>query len=80
MIAEASLDTVHVAYAITRATGPAVVRNRIRRRLRHLVADRADEWPSGWYLIGVRSGAADRSYEELSEMLQRLLNRIVEAR
>lgn len=79
VIADPTLDGAHVAYTITRSVGPAVVRNRVRRRLRHLVASSAERWAPGWYLIGVRPGAAHRSYEELSEMLQRVLNRIEQA-
>ncbi len=51
-------------------------RNHIRRRLRQLVARDAPRWPAGWYLIGVRPDVVDRSYEELSEMLNRVLTRI----
>lgn len=66
----------HVAYAIGRKVGSAVRRNHIRRRLRQLVARDAPRWPAGWYLIGVRPDVVDRSYEELSEMLNRVLTRI----
>lgn len=48
-----------VAYAVGRAVGPAVVRNRVRRRLRALVADEARRGlPPGWYLFGARTAAA----------------------
>lgn len=52
-----------MAFAIGRALGPAVVRNRLRRRLRPLIA--AGEWPPGWYLVGARRGAVERSSSEL---------------
>lgn len=48
-----------VAYAVGRAVGPAVVRNRVRRRLRALVAEEARRGlPPGWYLFGARTEAA----------------------
>ena len=57
-----------VAYAIPRLVGPAVVRNRIRRRLRAIVVDldrRPQGVPVGDYLVRVSSGAADSSHDEL---------------
>jgi ribonuclease P protein component len=50
---------VRVAYAIPRAVGGAVVRNRIRRRLRAMIAQLgpADGLAPGLYLVGARPGA-----------------------
>jgi ribonuclease P protein component len=56
-----------VAYAIGRAVGPAVVRNRVRRRLRALVAEEARRGlPPGWYLFGARTAAATVPATELA--------------
>jgi ribonuclease P protein component len=52
-----------VAYAIGRAVGPAVVRNKVRRRLRAVAADLA--LPSGAYLISATPSAASATYGEL---------------
>ncbi len=38
-------------FVVSRAVGGAVVRNRVRRRLRHLVADRLDVLPDGSELV-----------------------------
>jgi ribonuclease P protein component len=60
-------DVVRVAYAIGTAVGSAVTRNRLRRRLRHILdaAGPADLAP-GNYLIHATPPAAGLSYEELS--------------
>jgi ribonuclease P protein component len=60
-----------VAYALGRAVGPAVVRNRIRRQLRAALRDR--ELPPGWYLIGARPTVASQSRAALMFDLERLL-------
>ena len=41
-----------VAYAVCRAVGNAVERNRVRRRLRALARSHAAELAPGWYLLG----------------------------
>jgi ribonuclease P protein component len=64
-----------VAYAIGRAVGPAVTRNRLRRRLRALLATRA-ALPAGLYLVGATPAAAGRSFAELGVDLDRLITRI----
>jgi len=75
---EPSADRPYVAYAIGRVVGPAVIRNRVRRRLRVLVGRHAAQLRPGYYLIGVRPGGAARSFEELNDMVVRLLNRIAQ--
>ena len=49
-----------VAFSIGRRVGPAVVRNRLRRRLRDEVARlaRDDLVPTGAYLVGLSPAAA----------------------
>lgn len=54
---------------VTRRTGGAVVRNRVRRRLRELVrqaAESGDGWP-GELVINVRRGVVEASWQELVE-------------
>jgi ribonuclease P protein component len=65
---------VRVAYAIGRKVGPAVVRNRLRRRLRAAMRelDRSTGGvATGAYLITLRPEAARRSYRELRDELGR---------
>ena len=52
-----------VAFAIGRAIGPSVVRNRVRRRLRAALS--ATALPPGFYLVGGRPDIAARSFDEL---------------
>lgn len=59
---------VRVAYAIGRKVGPAVVRNRLRRRLRAAVRDLDQSTgglATGTYLVSLRPVAAECSYREL---------------
>lgn len=56
-----------VALAVTRATGGAVARNRVRRRLRAAMAElaRRDALPGGTYLVGGGAELAERPWEAL---------------
>ena len=60
-----------MAYALGRAIGPAVVRNRLRRRLRAELAHTS--LPPGLYLIGAQPIAAQRSQSELAFDISRLV-------
>ena len=67
-----------IGFVVSRAVGPAVTRNRVKRRLRHLVRDRIDALPPATVLV-VRAlpAAATASYETLGEDLDVLLRRAV---
>ncbi|MER7889096.1 ribonuclease P protein component [Micromonospora sp. NPDC094482] len=64
--AEQPSAPTRAGFVVSKAVGPAVVRNRVRRRLRHLVRDRLAALPSGSTLV-VRAlpAAADASYPTL---------------
>jgi ribonuclease P protein component len=66
-----------VGFVVGRAVGGAVVRNRARRRLRHLVRERLAELPAGSTLV-VRAlaTAGEASYDELRADLARCLERV----
>jgi ribonuclease P protein component len=66
-----------VAYAIGRIVGPAVTRNRLRRRLRALLHEQYPHLPAGLYLIGATPAAAARSFPELEVDLHRLMSRVI---
>jgi ribonuclease P protein component len=63
-------------FVVGKVVGPAVVRNRVRRRLRHLVAARVDRLQPGTLLV-VRATppAATASYAALGDALDRGLDR-----
>ena len=63
-----------VAFAIGRAVGPAVRRNRLRRRLRALLAD--SDVPPGLYLIGARVPACEQTFDDVASALASLLSRV----
>jgi len=64
-----------VAYAISRKVGNAVVRNRIRRRLRAVMDGLSPAPKSGLYLIKCGNGTGQLSYDELQHHLQAALIR-----
>ncbi len=53
--------------------GNAVQRNRLRRRLREIVRERT---VGGWdFVVIARAGAAEASYQDLSDAFQDLMGR-----
>ena len=54
-----------VGYAVGRRVGPAVVRNRLRRRIRAVVDELSSELDDGAYLVTVAPGAVGLSAAEL---------------
>lgn len=67
--------TVRVSYAIGRRVGPAVVRNRVRRRLRALVA--AAPLAPGRYLVSATALAATADAQELRQSLEGAFERLL---
>lgn len=67
-------DLACVAYAVGKPVGTAVVRNRVRRRLRAAAAELAPR--PGTYLVGVTPAAAERSYAELRDDLDAALTAV----
>ena len=62
-----------VAYAVGRSAGGAVVRNRIRRRLRSVSREAGPLLRPGAYLVGAHAGASSLSYRELRATLCEVL-------
>ncbi|NNN09504.1 MAG: ribonuclease P protein component [Acidimicrobiaceae bacterium] len=64
-----------VAYAISRKVGNAVVRNRIRRRLRAVMDSLSPAPKTGLYLIKCGNGTGELTYDEIQQHLQVALAR-----
>ena len=58
-----------VAYAVGKRVGGAVERNRLRRRLRAIVAEAATGVPPGAYLVAAGPEAAETGFEELKRIV-----------
>ena len=69
-----------MGFVVSRAVGAAVVRNRVRRRLRHLVADQLERIPAGSRVV-VRAlpGSALATYDQLDTALRSALDRAMGA-
>jgi ribonuclease P protein component len=65
-------------FVVSKAVGNAVVRNRVRRRLRHLVRERMSVLPAG-SLVVVRAlpGADSATYGQLARELDAALDRLL---
>ena len=72
------LNETQVAYSISRKVGSAVVRNRIRRRLRSLLTEHLGvdgSPPLSAALVIVLPGARERTYAELQEQVLELMKK-----
>ncbi|WP_026877987.1 ribonuclease P protein component [Jiangella gansuensis] len=74
-----------VGLVVGRAVGGAVVRNTVRRRLRHLMADRVDRLPPGSSVViralpGIAGAPSSALARELDAALDRALVRVEKRR
>jgi ribonuclease P protein component len=71
------LPVSRFGFSIKKALGGAVVRNRIRRRVREIVRCHRMEIPAGWdIVIHPKSGVARAKFVELTGDLVRLLKSV----
>jgi ribonuclease P protein component len=65
-----------IGFVVSKAVGPAVTRNKVKRRLRHLARERLASLPGSAVLV-VRAlpAAAQASYDDLAADLDRALGR-----
>lgn len=70
-------EPVRVGFVVSKAVGTAVTRNRVKRRLRHLMRERVPVLGDG-SLVVVRAlpPAAEASYADLGVELDRCLARV----
>ena len=72
--ATADEDPVLVGFVVSKGVGGAVVRGQVKRRLRHLVADRLTDLPAGTRLVvRAQPAAAGATSAELAADLDRAL-------
>ncbi len=68
---------LRVGFVVSKAVGNAVIRNRVKRRLRHLVRDRLTSLPdSGALVVRALPAAAGVTAAELAVDLDRCLQRV----
>ncbi|MFE2875484.1 ribonuclease P protein component [Streptomyces roseus] len=70
--------STRAGFVVSKAVGGAVVRNRVKRRLRHLVRERLSQLPAG-SLVVVRAlpGAGDVGADELARDLDAAIARLL---
>ncbi|MCS0635209.1 ribonuclease P protein component [Streptomyces sp. LP05-1] len=73
-----SASPTRAGFVVSKAVGGAVVRNQVKRRLRHLMRDRLSELPPG-SLVVVRAlpGAGDAETAQLARDLDAALQRLL---
>lgn len=80
-VEEARAGAARAGFVVSKAVGTAVTRNRVKRRLRHLVAARLDSLPDGAVLV-VRAlpPSAAAATSDLARDLDSALGRLVRSR
>ncbi|MFD7090701.1 ribonuclease P protein component [Streptomyces scopuliridis] len=73
-----SASPTRAGFVVSKAVGGAVVRNQVKRRLRHLIRERLSELPPG-SLVVVRAlpGAGDAEYAHLARDLDAAFQRLL---
>ncbi|MFE2938566.1 ribonuclease P protein component [Streptomyces sp. NPDC059255] len=73
-----SASPVRAGFVVSKSVGGAVVRNRVKRRLRHLIRDRLSALPPG-SLVVVRAlpGSGDADHALLARDLDAALRRLL---
>jgi ribonuclease P protein component len=69
-------EHLSLGFSIGRNVGSAVVRNRVRRRLRSIVAETGAPTQSGWLLITVSPALGQAEYGELQRVVTAALREV----
>lgn len=70
-------NTYRIGFSVSKKIGKAVVRNRVKRRLREICRLNENLFPSGWDFIFVaRVKIKDASYQVMEKSLTGLMKRI----
>jgi ribonuclease P protein component len=75
-----SWSGVQVAYAVNRRVGSAVVRNRLKRRLRAIVSERVSSLPAGTYVVRAGPGGSLLGFDELRVAMNQAFERATSGR
>ena len=70
---DAGQDTINVAYSVGKKVGKAVVRNKVKRRMRALVQECSCQMDRGDYLFLVSPRVADVAFADLRDEVRALL-------
>ena len=73
---DSNVSETHLAFAVGKSAGSAVVRNRIRRRLRPLLVANAEALPAGYLLVGASGEVATMPASKLAEQVGSLIERV----
>ncbi|MCL6734348.1 ribonuclease P protein component [Streptomyces ossamyceticus] len=73
-----SAPPTRAGFVVSKAVGGSVVRNKVKRRLRHLMRDRVAQFPPG-SLVVVRAlpGAGDADHVQLAQDLDAAIRRLL---
>lgn len=75
---DADLESAEVGFVVSKAVGNSVVRNRVKRRLRHLTREHLTELPgSGVLVVRANPASAEADHEALTRDLVKSLGRLV---
>ncbi|HXP19660.1 MAG TPA: ribonuclease P protein component [Streptosporangiaceae bacterium] len=78
LVRQGTGEPARVGFVVSRAVGPAVVRNRVRRRLRHLVLGYLHSLPGGSLLVlRANPRAATASQADLAAELDLILGALL---
>lgn len=66
-------------FSVSKKVGCAVVRNRVKRRLRECVRHRLPQMRNGLYVIVAYPSAAERTFQQLQASVDTLLRKLPEA-
>lgn len=67
------VSSINIAFAVGKKVGKAVVRNKIKRRMRAIIREFSTRLPSGDYLLITRPGVVEKSFNELRRELEMIL-------
>lgn len=68
-------DILKVGFAVSKKVGNAVTRNKIKRQLRSIFRKYINQYPNFEIVVVVRKNYLDYSYEEISALVEKMLNK-----